>query len=530
MAMETLVDYDELPYSDYPITVSRPDNLYFIGRLFQLQPAAPENCKVLELGCAGGGNLIPLAYFWPHSEFVGVELSQKQAESANRLIEELRLSNIRVIHRDLTSLDRNFGRFDYIIAHGVFSWVPPEVQQHLLKLCKELLSPDGIAYVSYNTMPGWQQRKMLRDMMLYHSRSATTPTERLSKSLDFLRMLYEGLPQDGTMSELWLKEQARELLNKPRNYVYHDYLEKYNTPVYFHQFARDAAQHHLKFVAEASLYTMLSSTLTSEAEISLDQFQDTVDYEQYMDFFYIKHFRQSLLCHEERNPQREINVEVLKHGYFYSFLYCDEEIDLFTSTPQTFSSPAGDHYTVSHPLTKAALAELLVAYPNACYFSELESRAVNALTAHGDANLSGDLPNLFNELVDLYLSGAINISSINRTCNTEVDDSPKFNSLTRAFCQHKKISVASVHHDSIPLTHLQCRLIEIADGTRSLQQIANELKQAVAHDKALAAEYAQLLQPSQTDGTTDFTEIKPIDTEFVEQTIGFLAYHGLLDF
>ena len=533
MTKETLLDYDELPYSDCPITVSRPDNLYFIGRLFQLQPALPENSKVLELGCAGGGNLIPLAYYWPLSEFVGVELSQKQAESANRLIEELQLGNVKVVHADLMALDQDFGQFDYIIAHGVYSWVPPEVQQHLLKLCHLLLKPQGIAYISYNTLPGWGQRNMLRDMMRYHSRSATGAAEQLNKSLEFLQMLYQGLPEDGTMSERWLREQARELLNKPPNYVYHDYLEKHNTPVYFHEFARHAAQHRLKFFAEASLYTMLSSSLTPVAESALDQFENPVDYEQYMDFFYIKHFRQSLLCHDELAPQREIHVEALKEGYFYAFLYCDDEIDLFSSSPQTFSSPSGEDYAVSHPLTKAALAELLVAYPNVYSFRELESRAVATVTEHGDSHYAADSGELFSELMNLYLSGAVNVTSINRASNTEVGDSPKFNALTRAFCRHDKISVASVHHDSVPLTRLQCRLIELADGTRDLSQIAAELRQALAEDDTLKAEYAHMLQiqPSQQQQgvTIDLLAEHPIGAEFVEQAISYLAYHGLLD-
>ncbi|KPJ94314.1 MAG: hypothetical protein AMJ53_05500 [Gammaproteobacteria bacterium SG8_11] len=264
--MKTLEDYDELPYSDCPINVSRPDNLYVIGRLFHLQPARPENCKVLELGCAGGGNLIPLAYYWPNSEFVGVELSEKQAAQANRIIQELQLTNVRVMHQDLTSLEQDFGEFDYIIAHGVYSWVPAEVQQHLLKLCSQLLQPDGIAYISYNTLPGWQQRNMLRDMMRYHSRSASTTVQQLEKSLEMLTMLYKGLPENGSLSERWVRLQAEELLNKPPNYVYHDYLEKYNTPVYFHEFAQQATQHGLQYFAIHGLF--LSQTFSTITALS----------------------------------------------------------------------------------------------------------------------------------------------------------------------------------------------------------------------------------------------------------------------
>jgi methyltransferase-like protein/protein-L-isoaspartate O-methyltransferase len=527
--MKTLEDYDQLPYSDCPIKVSRPDNLYRIGRLFHLQPQSPANCKVLEIGCAGGGNLIPLAYYWPESKFVGVELSRHQAAQANQVIQELQLSNIQVLHRDLLSVDHSLGQFDYIIAHGVYSWVPAEVQQYLLKLCTQLLAPNGIAYISYNTLPGWESRNMLREMMRYHSRNATTVQEQLAKSLELLHLLHQGLPENGSLSERWLRLQAEELLNKPPNYVYHDYLEKFNTPVYFHQFAEQVSRHQLQYFAEASIYTMLSSTLTAQAENALDQFEDPLEYEQYMDFFYLKHFRQSLLCHATCKPQRDIQADILKAGYFYSDLYIEEDIDLFSPNPQTFTSPGGDSYSVSHPLSKAALAELLMAYPATVDFDNLTRRAADTVCQYGDAQFSGNPDVLFNDLVNLYLSGAIDVSSDSSTAARQfgaIDkDQPKFNALTRAFSRNNKFSVATVHHDSVVLNPLQRQLIALADGTHDAQAIATGLSQAMRDDEALQAEYQRMLQSFQAEGLATDT----VDPEFVRQIINSLANLGLLD-
>jgi methyltransferase-like protein/protein-L-isoaspartate O-methyltransferase len=528
--MKTLEEYDDLPYSDCPINVSRPDNLYVIGRLFHLKPARPETCKVLELGCAGGGNLIPLAYYWPQSDFVGVELSQQQATQANRIIKALQLTNVRVLHQDLMSLDHSIGQFDYIIAHGVYSWVPADVQQHLLTLCNVLLKPNGIVYISYNTLPGWEPRNMLRDMMRYHSRGAASTAEQLEQSLEMLTLLHKGLPENGSLSERWLRLQAEELLNKPPNYVFHDYLEKHNTPVYFHQFAHQASQHKLEFFAEASLYTMLSSTLTAEAESALDRFEDPIEYEQYMDFFYLKHFRQSLLCHTQQKPQRQIHVDVLKECHFYSDLYITEDIDLFSQDPQSFSSPSGDSFLVSHPMCKAALAEMLMAYPNTCGFNDLTQRAAATVQEYGDDKFAGDVDSLFNEIVNLYLSGAINVTTMERQCATHIEEKPKFNALSRVFCQFNKFSMASPHHDSIALNQFQRKLIEFSDGHRNLQQITADLSKAIGENENLRTDYIHMVERLMHNESSSHTiNAESIDPTFVQQAITNLAYLGLLD-
>src|SRR5207237_1392628 len=99
------------------------------------------------------------------------------------------LTNVELICRDLLAVDEGLGRFDYIIAHGLYSWVPAEVQDHLLALCARLLAPQGVAYVSYNTYPGWHFRGMIREVLLYHVAHITEPRRRLRQvrlCLDFL--------------------------------------------------------------------------------------------------------------------------------------------------------------------------------------------------------------------------------------------------------------------------------------------------------------------------------------------------------
>ena len=95
-----------------------------LGALFGMNPARLESCRVLELGCGEGANLIPVAFQWPESEFVGIDLSAEAIRYGNDFIGRLGLRNITLRCLDIMEIDREFGSFDYIIVHGVYSWVP----------------------------------------------------------------------------------------------------------------------------------------------------------------------------------------------------------------------------------------------------------------------------------------------------------------------------------------------------------------------------------------------------------------------
>src|SRR5215472_8789271 len=169
--------YDLVPYESYPFPRSHIRHLHAIGRLFALTPPAPDGCRVLELGGASGGNLIPVAIDHPGSHFLGIDLSARQIEAGQRQIADLGLKNIELRTGSIVDIDAGIGAFDYIIAHGVFSWVPPAVREKLLAVCRDCLAPQGIALVSHNTLPGWSPWQSLRETIRHHSRHITDPLE-----------------------------------------------------------------------------------------------------------------------------------------------------------------------------------------------------------------------------------------------------------------------------------------------------------------------------------------------------------------
>ena len=102
----------------------------------------------------------------------------RQIEQGQRQVSALGLANIELRHYNIADVDASWGKFDYIISHGIYSWVPAPVRERLLAICRENLAPNGIAYVSYNTLPGWHMRGMIRDMMIYHAAGFRGPPRR----------------------------------------------------------------------------------------------------------------------------------------------------------------------------------------------------------------------------------------------------------------------------------------------------------------------------------------------------------------
>ncbi len=518
--MNTLEEYDQLPYTDCPIFETHPDHLSVIGRLFGLPTTPADRCRVLELGCANGGNLIPMAYHLPNSEFIGVELSKHQANRAQQTVSELGVENITILHRDITNLSLDLGTFDYIIAHGVYSWVPNEVRSALLRLCGRALTANGIAYISYNTLPGWHLRQAMRTMLLYHAAEGDART-RMNKGNELLTMLANGLPEQGSLSEQWMRKEAIRLLNAPANYVFHDYMESINRPTLFTEFVDQCDQHGLQYLAESSLYTMLDTTLTPQAAESLDRFEDIIQYEQYLDFFYLKHFRQSLLCRKELEINRDIDPERLRDFAFFSHLHTDEPIDLNSNTAQYFHNGLGEQFPVPHPLTKAALTELTGNYPSSIDFETLIQRTQDIVSQYGDPKYIDQIDELLRELLEAFIMQGVGISLTAREFPHSLTDQPRVSTLASNAAEQKRACVASARHHSVGLDGIDHYLLLKLDG----QQTAEEIITEAIDDLRESPELQIALQNKGLDLEEDALKV----AQHLHQLMQHYALHGLLE-
>jgi len=374
----TASSYDAVPYSVCAFAQTRPDRLGAIAALFGMEPALPGTCRVLELGCASGGNLIPMALSWPGAQFVGIDLSQRQIDDGRCVVQELVLDNVDLRSLSILDASHELGMFDYILCHGVYSWVPPEVQNKILEICSDLLNPQGVAYVSYNTFPGWHARAAIREMLCYHTEKFEQPEDRIREARGLLTLLVRSVGSHEAAFNSLMRHEMSVLAATPDTYLLHEHLEEYNEPLYFRQFVDRAAEKHLQYLGEAAITQMVPSRLGADVETTLRQIApNLVEMEQYMDFLRNRMFRQTLLCHDVVNLDHVLRPEAVERMWIASAAKpVSREPDLKSDAAEDFRiDEAGHTLTSRDPMMKAAMTCLSRTWPASIQFGDLVKRA-----------------------------------------------------------------------------------------------------------------------------------------------------------
>ena len=476
--------YDALPMISLPWRHTHPDHIASLASLFGLTPAMPDGCRLLELGCGTGGNLIPMAQGLPDSRFVGIDLSAAQIQAARALVDELALDNIDFQARDLMDLGDEIGTFDYVVVHGVFSWVPAPVQDRILEICRRYLNRHGVAYVSYNTFPGWRQRQVAREAMLFHVRHISDQRERIRQGMAFLRMLAtENL--DGRENYGQLLDQEIKLLEKlPEFYAAHDMFEPVNTPIYFSDFASRAAAHGLQYLSEANLGAAIVDNYPPELARLAAAAGDVIQAEQYLDFASNRTFRQTLLCHQEIDIDRRLTADRIADFHIAGKLQPDTAERAGDGI--RFRGENGQTVDAMGPVVAAAFGYLNEIWPRAVPFRTLLSTASARLGVSPDGN---DAVLLQNTLLRARTRNLIELS----LCPPALDDGsarrPLASPLAAVQEKHGFI-VTNLRHDVAMLEDGPAlRLLPLLDGQRDrralLAALADQTDPAAALTAAL---------------------------------------------
>jgi SAM-dependent methyltransferase len=372
--------YDAVPYKDFPYSFTHPRHLEAMGTLFGMSPPDITRCRVLELGCAGGGNIIPQAADLPESTFLGIDISPRQIEQGSEVVEKLGLENIELRAADILAIDDSWGRFDYIIAHGVFSWVPYPVQEKILEVCSRNLGPQGVCIVSYNCYPGWHLANVVRDVMRFHAEQFDEPLKKIEQAKAILEFLVKLAANKGAAAAV-LKEEL-DKLNVVNNdtYVFHEHLEDNNLPVYFYQFIERAEARGLQYLGETDFCDMLLKNLPPDAHEPFGRLP-LIRQEQYMDFARGRRFRKTMLCHRAVRLNRKIPSEAATRFHFrLSGPLEVEGVDIRDDATARFGV-GGNHLTVANRVTKAAMIYLKDVYPAYASFRDLHLTALARVAA-----------------------------------------------------------------------------------------------------------------------------------------------------
>ncbi|AMV31401.1 bifunctional 3-demethylubiquinone-9 3-methyltransferase/ 2-octaprenyl-6-hydroxy phenol methylase [Pirellula sp. SH-Sr6A] len=464
--------YDELPYSCHPVQDTHPDNLACRAKLYGLRPPAVDSARILELGCGNGTNLLSLASILPNATCVGIDYAERQIEEGRAIAETVGLNNVHLLAKSFADLPHDLGQFDYILCHGVYSWVSASLQRKILETIKKHLVANGVAYVSYNIFPGWHLRGLVREMLCYQATDTGSPQDQVHRARRFLDFLISHSPESNNLYARIL-ERERDILNRtPDTYLFHEHLEELNQPVYFHEFMACAASHGLQYLTEAGDRPE-ESNFTDELKADLHRMsRDRIDYEQRIDFLLNGTFRKTLLCHAGQqilSEPSQVHIRQMRIRGFSKRLEPLESLDC--EQAETFEGMRGESLTTSHPLLKSALVELSEGWPNSLAFDELHAKASARLKRTDDAvERLRDVEFLAHALLRCYRSDLVELHEFEPEKPRVQSPNPLASPLAR-WQAGRNEPVVNRMHQVIELNEFESFVLSQLDGMNELPQL-----------------------------------------------------------
>ncbi len=474
--METT--YDEILYDTLPQVQGNLRTLETVADLFQVEPVDIRRCRVLELGCGTGKTLLPQAEEFPDSEFLGIDLSRQQIDDGNRFIEELGLKNIRLLCADIMDVSPNWGSFDYIIVHGIFSWVPPAVQVKILDICRENLSADGVAMISFNTYPGWHYKEAVRNLMTFHVREANRfdvgdAELRAARQIldDFTTLKSQQNGHDApTFVHLQKKMRTYE-----DGYVFHEFLEKENHPYYFVDFQRRLNTRELDHLSDVDWKYFGVCMQQKDFRKLVEPVSRQRDLEQYLDFFVNRPFRAGVVCRETKAAGAVMRQDIA--GRYALRMPEAVQIERTDAATWTFRLSDENSVSVGFRLTVSPFHDAIVEFLSAWrpeYFT-LQEITVAALADAPTFNWE-ELNSMLSTLARL---GLLKIALRPAESGRSSTDRPCVRGFSRLLAARGMTSIPNPDFECLRLDPVQQTLVSLLDGSRTVPEVAEAARQSV---------------------------------------------------
>lgn len=504
-------DYNLLPYPSLPFAYTQPSNLAALACLFGLRAPAAETARVLELGCASGGNIIPLAARFPCARFVGIDLAQRQVDEGCRRIAQLGLTNVELRQDDLAAARLSGETFDYVICHGVFSWVPKATQDSILRLCAQVLAPEGLATVSYNVLPGWHLRSVIRDICLHHVGSTGSPRDRVAGARRLLEEIAESVGETDPYG-LLLRREAKRISRLPAAYVLGEFLAPDNTPLHFHEFVGRIEQFGLGYLCEGDLASSVSEGLFPKTEKALQRVSGSSRHalEQYKDFFTGRPFRRSVIARSQHlaNAANCVSPGKLRCLHVASPLKFDASA---SSLEVPVFRDARDRTVVSRDAEVCrVLSSLAEAFPQTVHVAQF---------AGVDTGDSAIPQRICQALFSLLAAGQATVSTMPLSVGSAAAQRPNVWPLAKLEAAAGQPWITNLQHEAVSLPPVAAALLPHLDGTNNRQALAALLTNATQRGAAASREAI---------GPRSAMPVAPDAEVQVDKAIDHLARNALL--
>ena len=479
--------YNTTPYVGNPYYHTHPGVLAAYGVLYGLSPSDPHHSRVLELGCGDAANLIPMAHEFPSGEFVGIDLSSVQIGIGQKKAETLGLTNIELKTRSILDIGAADGKFDYIIAHGVYSWVTDTVREKILDICRENLSDQGIAYISYNVLPGWRFNQSMRDLILYRTRKIKDPEQRVAAVLNLINTMLGGVASGKSAHDVQLRSFAKTLKGIPdvSTYLLHEYMEKNNHPYYFHEFVDELHPFGLQYVCDADQDKFELDALPPETAADFESIgENAVEVEQYIDFLRNTRFRRSLVCHAGIQVDSAYRLERIQDLHAATDIVPDTDTpDPSTREPVAYKTPSGRRFSTQHQSAQEILRLLNEIRPCSIPVGSL----IEAVAGEG---ASGKVPDdretaekIGHALYSLFFNGVVDLLGTGRRCVLDTGEFPKVSPVSRLLIQSYRVT--NLCHQTIVMEgdDLAVFVLTHLDGTRNRDDLCDLMTEAVRNGR-----------------------------------------------
>lgn len=263
-----------------------------------------------ELGCGVGETALTIAAANPQAEVWGFDFNPAHIARGRALAKAGGVDNIRLEEASFEMLAGgaigDLPVFDYITAHGVWSWVSPENRRYMVDFAAKYLKPGGLFYVTYNALPRWtSSMPMQRLVRLAASLDNDRSDRRVMKALDIARAFSEA---GADMIPAEMLDRLDQERGQGTAYLSHEYLNAHWAPCYQVDVAEDLADAKLSFVATANLFENYPDLSMTDEQRRLVETFPAAYAETARDYFLARSFRRDIYMRGPRPiPARRLD-------------------------------------------------------------------------------------------------------------------------------------------------------------------------------------------------------------------------------